>query len=222
MSGTRAGTGIAAVRLRQVPVLLGPLASAVRWQPLLGAVGLAGLLLVLTAEDLDADGPAVLALRGVAALLALGAAFVLDDEAADTLASSPSTLAWRRSQRVVIVVALAGPAWALALLAVKWLGAEPPVAGLTLELAALLALSVACAAGIAHRGHPENSGVLATPLVVGIVLAAFRLPQKWALLVSPGPAWEAAHQRWAVLLTLSVAVVLLCNRDPAAADARHG
>ena len=63
------------------------LLRAVRWQPIVAGAALAGAL-GRFASHADAT---MLAL-----LMALGASFVLDDPAAVTLASSPSTLWWRR------------------------------------------------------------------------------------------------------------------------------
>lgn len=203
------------VRLRQVPALVRPLACAVRWQPLVGAAALAAVLLVLKADDLGEQGTAVLVLRAVAALLAVGAAFLLDDGATDTLAASPSTLAWRRGHRLVMLVALAGVAWLLAVLAVRSQGADPPIAGLTLELAALLGLAIAVAAGITRWAHTAEPGPMAAPFVFGAILSATRLPERWAVVVGPGPAWEPAHQRWALLLAVSLVLLIACNRDPA-------
>ena len=203
------------VRLRQAPALVRPLACAARWQPLLGAAALAAVLLVLKADDLGQQGTAVLVLRAIAAVLAVGAAFLLDDRATDTLAASPSTLAWRRGQRLAILVLLAGAAWLGAVLVVRSQGADPPIAGLTLELAALLATALAVTAGIMRWAQTHEPGVLAAPAVFGGILAVSRLPEKWALLVSPGPAWDEAHQRWAILLALSVGVIAACNSDPA-------
>jgi len=205
----------AAVRLRQIPALVHPLTAAVRWQPLLAAAALGGVLLAVKADDLGENGAALAVLRGVAALLAVGAAFLLDDGATDTLAASPSTLAWRRHQRLVILTMLAGLPWALAVLMVRINGATPPVGGLTLELAAMLALALAAAAGIMRWAQTCEPGVLAVPVVLGVILAMNRLPERWALVVTPGPAWGEAHQRWAGLFALGVTVFALCNRDPA-------
>ena len=215
MTASTPATSAAAVRLRQSAALVRPLAAAVRWQPLLGAAALAGALLAVKADDLGGNGTALAVLRGVAALLAVGAAFLLDDGATDTLAASPSTLAWRRHQRLVILAVLAGLTWVLSVLVVRTSGAAPPVGGLTLELAALLALALATAAGIMRWAQTCEPGVLAAPVVLGVILAMSRLPEGWALLVAPGPAWGPAHQRWAGLLALGVAVFALCNGDPA-------
>ncbi len=206
---------VASLRLGQLPALLRPLVSAVRWQPSIGAIALAGLLLALKADDLNDGGTALMVLRGVAALLALSAAFLLDDTAANTLAASPTSLAWRRSHRLAILAVLVGAPWTLAVLAVQSRGTDLPVAGLTLELVTLLAVGLATGASITRWTDVPEPGVLAAPLTVGTLLTASRLPERWALLVPPGPSWGPAHERWALLLAAAVLALLWCNRDPA-------
>jgi len=215
MNVTTQQMSVAEVRVRQLPALLRPLIAAVRWQPSAGAATIAAVLLAVKADDLDEAGTALMVLRGVAAVLALGVAFLLDDAATGILTASPTSLAWRRSHRVAIVAAFVGVPWILAVLFVLSHGADLPVAGLTLELVTLLAVALAAAAGIARRGDVAEPGVLAAPLTVGIVLGTTRLPERWALLVGPGPSWEPAHQRWALLLAAAVLVFLHCIRDAA-------
>ncbi len=82
-----------------------------------------------------------------------------------------------------------------------------------MEFGALLALSLAAAAGLARWADAREPGVVAVPLTVGLILASFRLPERWALLVGPGPGWEAAHQRWGLLLAVALVVVAISLRD---------
>lgn len=196
--------------------LAGPLRSAVRWQPGVAAWGLVALLLVLKDEAFDDVGSALLLLRAVGIIAVLGAAFVLDDEAAATLEASPSTLAWRRSLRVVTALALVAVPWAAAWWRVVAHGTELPWVGLTVEVVALLALALASAAGVARWTGSDEPGVATTPVVFVVVLGAFQLPQRFALYGGPGPGWDAAHLRWSVLLAATTLLLLWCGRDPAA------
>ena len=41
----------------------------------------------------------------------------------------------------------------------------------------------------------REPGVLVVRLVAGMALALFQVPERWALLVHPGPEWGPAHQR---------------------------
>lgn len=200
----------------QLFALAHPLRSAVRWQPGVAAWGLVALLLVLKDEALTNVGSALLLVRAVGVIAVLGAAFVLDDEAAATLEASPSTLAWRRSLRVGTAVALVAVPWAAAWWRVDAHGTELPWAGLTVEVVTLLSLALATAAGVARWTGAHDPGVAATPVVFVVVLGAFALPQRVALYGGPGPGWDAAHLRWSVLLATTALLLLWCGRDPTA------
>ena len=216
--GTR---DVVASRLRQLPPLLRPLIGAVRWQPSMGAAAVAVLIVAWQADALHDQSEALRALRGVTVVLALGAAFLLDDPAAGTLEASPTSLAWRRAARLTAAVLLVGAPWSGSIMTAQLQGADLPVAGLTLELATMVTLALAGAAGLIRWADAREPGVLAVPLVAGIALALFQVPESWALLVHPGPAWVPAHQRWALLLGVAVVLLFLCNRDPATARRRR-
>ena len=215
MSAPGQDTSVARARLRQLPALLRPLVGALRWQPSIGAAALTALLIAWQADAMHDQSDALRALRGVTVVLALGAAFLLDDPAADTLAASPTSLAWRRSTRLAAATLLVGLPWTGAVLTAQIRGADLPVARLTLELAAMVTLALAGAAGLTRWADAREPGVLAVPLVAGMTLALFRVPERWALLVYPGPEWGPAHQRWALVLGLAVCLLLACNQDPA-------
>ena len=212
--------GVAGLRLRQLPQLRAPYLAAVRWQPAaVAALGAAGLL-AWRADDLADPGSGILVLRGVAALLALGAVFLLDDAAADVLASSPTSLAWRRASRLLTGALLVGLPWAGALLTATARSEGLPVLALCLEFGALLALGLGAAAALARWADAVEPGLLAAPLLAGLLLVLLRLPERWALVVGPGPTWDPAHQRWAALLAAAAVVLVLCTRDPAAGRPR--
>ena len=201
---------------RQVVALARPLGSAIRWQPGVAAWGLVALLLVLKDGALDDPGSALLLLRAVAVIAVLGASFVLDDEAAATLEASPSTLAWRRFLRGAAAVALVTPPWAGAVWRLDTHATRLPVAGLTLELIALLVLALAAAAAVTRWSGSTDPGVATTPVVFVVVLGAFQLPSRFALYGGPGPGWESAHVRWWLLLAASTLLLLWSSRDPVA------
>lgn len=209
--------GVAGIRLRQLPQLGRPYVGALRWQPSVGAAALAAMLLAWQFDDLGEPGSGILVLRGVAALLALGAVFLLDDAAAGVLASSPTSLAWRRSSRLVAGALLVGVPWAGALVVASGQTAVLPLRALSLEFAALLVVALGVAAALARWADADEPGLLAAPVVVGVILGLLRLPERWALVVGPGPAWDPAHQRWALLLGAAAIIALHCTRDPASA-----
>jgi hypothetical protein len=204
------------VTARQVTALVRPLSGAIRWQPGLAAWVMVAVLLAIEDEALDGEGSAVMLLRAVSVVAVLGAAFVLDDEAASTLEASPSTLAWRRFLRGVAAVALVSPPWAAAVWRLDTHATGLPLAGLTLELFALLVLALATAAAVTRWSGSTDPGVAATPVVLVVVLGAVQLPARFALYGDPGPGWDAAHARWVGVLAAATLVLLWCGRDPEA------
>lgn len=206
----------------ELVALARPLRSAIRWQPGVVAWALVATLLVVKVEALAHPGSALMLVRAVGVIAVLGAAFVLDDEAASTLEASPSTLAWRLSLRVVTAVALVSVPWAGAWWRAESHGTDLPWAGLTLEVAALLALALATAAGVTRWSGATDAGVATTPMVFVVVLGAFQLPPRFALYGNPGPGWDDAHVRWSVLLAVATLLLLWCARDPAARRLTRG
>ena len=204
---------------------LRPVARSVRWGPLLGA-GLAGAVLVgLMRPDRPDASASLAALRLAAFLLAAGAAFALDDRAADTLAPSPTPLWARRALRLAVVVAGAAALWA-AVTAAAALAAPAgqerlPAAGATLEAAAMLAFTLA-AAVVAGRWAPSGlGGVAGGPVLTFAVLTVYLGQMRWPrhltfFPLGPGdPAWGAAQHRWSAVLALALAVLAAKSLDPA-------
>lgn len=194
------------MRARQARLLVRPSVRSAAWLGLLpaGALGLAVLSL---------DGPVLLKLRLAAVALCVGAAFVLDDAAAETTASAATPLVFRRLVRIALVLPLIAGLWAL-LLAYAGTGFD---GALTLELAAMLAVVLAAAALAAPLLPEGRGGLAAAPtLLVLVALAAVALPDTWTLFAS-GPEdarWAGSHERWAVVLVAGVAGFLLASRDP--------
>lgn len=193
----------------------GATARAVRWSVPLGSWLAVGLLLTLADDQLARPGSALTVVRGVAVMAVLGAVFLLDDDAGVTVASSPTSLVWRRVPRVLLAVAVVAVPWAAALWRLDGHGTHLPVAGLTLELTALLALALG-AATVAQRRLPDPAVVVA-PVVAFGVLSASRLPLPLALITPPGPLWAEAHTRWTALLLMAIAALWWSSRDPATA-----
>src|SRR5262249_32164335 len=157
-------------------------------------------------------------LRLATIVAALGCAFLLDDPREPTTEGVAGSLLLRRG----LGGARLRPARAAGGVAVRGRArpahpARPlPVAALTLEAAAVLAVAVALAAAGARLTPERRGGVVAAPALLALACAAFLLPARVALYPPPGrAAWDAAHRRWAVLLGLALAAFATACRDPA-------
>lgn len=180
------------------------------------------LLVAVTWTGLDDDRAAVAVLRGVAVLLAAALALAVDEAGAALLDAAPTPLRRRLTARLVLCATVAAPLWAAALGLAAWRGATVPVAGLTLELAALAALALAATAALRRWWGAEESALVAGPLLLGTLLATSQLPPAARLLVSTplDPAWAAAHLRWALLLVVALGALAAALADPATAARR--
>lgn len=177
-------------------------------------VAAAVVLVVATVPVMD-DGHAPTVLQGVAILLAAALTTTADDPAGEVLDAGPRTLRARLLARVCIGLAVAVPVWLAAAAVARWRLEATPVAGLSLQAAALAALGLAVAGVLRRRGSTTPSWLAMTGLV-GVVLLLHSLGRTHAVFVSQpwGPPWEASLLRWAALLVLAVAVLELALRDP--------
>jgi hypothetical protein len=207
-------------QLRLVPALLVPTARAVGWGPPLAAFTVSlGLLALAVRPGLALPAAQlVLWLRIAMIAAALGWAFLLDDPSEPTTEGVAGSLLLRRALRVALLL----PATAAWWVAVVWrVGAvyprmPLPVAALTLEAAALLAVAVALAAAGSRLAPERRGGVVAAPALLALAYAATLVPARIALYALPvGAAWDAAHRRWALLLGLALAAFAAASRDPA-------
>ncbi len=197
--------------------LAGPVWRTLPWRAL-GSAGALGLLLAgaprLTGAEPDPRQALVL-LRGVALVGALGLVFLLDDRARHLTAPVPTRRPLRQALRVVLV---APPAvlWWTAVLLLAPSGTRPPVGDVTLEAGAMCAAALAgAAAAVRLTDEPRPGPAVAAALLVVAVLAPLLVPEDWALSVGPDdPRWPAAHDRWAVLPAAAAAVWAVCGPEP--------
>lgn len=204
---------------------LAPVARTIAWAALL-AGALACVIVVVVAPL--APGSAPLARwPGCGALaLCIGAAFLLDDAAGATVGATPTPLAHRRMLRIALALPLlcvvwAGSLWYATTAEGAWFGPDT-WAVLSLQLGAMLALTLAASA-LALRLMPgEHGGWTGAVAPLSVFAAALALPERWTLLALPGDgAWAAAQQRWAVLLVLGLLTLACASRDPAARNHRR-
>jgi hypothetical protein len=155
-------------------------------------------------------------LRGVGAVLATAVVGAVVDPARALVAPLPVPLWWRSVLRLLVVLVPAAAVWCAALAwVVQGAGAAVPVGALSVEAAAVLAVGLALAGGLARWRDLDDPGVVAGPAVLCLGLLAWQLPPRVALLVLPGPQWTAAHARWAAVLGAALVVAVLSVRDPA-------
>lgn len=197
----------------QARLLAGPTVRLASWR----ALPAAGALAVAMVYFFSA--PTVIELRLAAIMLCLGAAFVLDDPAAQTLAASPTSLLVRRLLRTTLLLALLAVLWMIVL----WSAGEHVMSALTLELVTMLVVTLAAATVAIPRIPDGRGGVAAAPTLLIILSAALLLlPGAWTLFAHDpaDPAWQASHARWALLLVIAVTTFLAASRDPAHRHAR--
>ena len=207
-------------QLRLVPALLVPTARAVGLAaPLAGFALSLGLLALAVRPGLELPaGRLVLWLRLAMTVGALGCAFLLDDPSEPNTEGVAGSLLLRRSLRVALLLPATVAWWVGVVWRVQAVhpGLPLPVAALTLEAAALLAVTVALAAAGSRLAPERRGGVVAAPALLALTSAAFLLPAQVTLYAQPGSAaWDGAHRRWALLLGLALAAFALASRDPA-------
>ncbi len=201
--------------------LLRPTAHAITWRPVAAGatVGMIILLVPGALTDRLTESNLTTLARLAAICVVLGAAFLLDDPATRSTPTVPTP----RLARTLVRVALAGPV--LALWGALMLGlvtttgrhdaaAQLPIGGLTLEAGALLAVAFALAVLAQRRDDAGNTGVVAAPAVLVLVVVAWLLPRPVALLLSPGdPAWTASHYHWTVVLAIALVTFLWAGHE---------
>jgi len=203
------------------PVVFGELfrlyPKLLRWTPALAASLTVVLLLVWKEGALGSTEAGVWMLRAAGLIMAVGTVFLLDDPSSNITNSSPTPLRVRSGARLLLVCMAVSvgclPATVLTSqrvsLAGEWLGVVLEIAAM-IGVAAAFSLTMQRWLGLSEPGQFAGVGVVAT--LVGAQLVGAR----WPMLVGPGPQWEAAHLRWAIVLLLAVLVVVLQLRDPAA------
>lgn len=190
-------------RARQAALLVGPTLRALPLARLAGcAVVAAAFVWALGGAD---AGHTILALQCAALALCVGAAAVVEDPAADTVAAVPPSLRFRRGLRL----AVAAPALVLVWGALLWLGGvgAPWTGVLTLQFVALAAVTWALAAAT-----PGGAAVAGPAVALTFLVVRLGLP-KWMYATDPDAG--AVRLLWIVLFAAGVLGLLLATRDPA-------
>jgi len=210
-----AGSGdLGAIRLRgrQAALLVRPLWRATRVAPILAAA-LAGLVVVHLGRPVGWAGTAVANLPEAGTLLCFGAAFVLDDPAANVLAASPTALILRRSLRAALVIPLLASLWGVLL----WHAEIPSGAwSLTAGFGGMLVVTLAIAAMASHFVPGGSGGLAVGPTLFVLMLAQLVMPESLRFLpLNFGRHWVDAGPRALMTAVAAMALFLAASLDPA-------
>lgn len=172
------------------------------------AASVPGAVLVLAGLGFHDQRWALRAMAGGLLLLALPAAFVLDDPSTPVAGATPRSPWWDLADRLVTVGALCGVMGAVAWM---WHALEPiPQAWLLALIPACLAvLAVAGSAVMRRAGRTTPGDVLAGGLAFVILgLSMFRpTAWTWELLPSPGTAGSAEVGIWVGAAAAAIVVI---------------
>ena len=168
------------------------------------------------------DGDAPLRLRMVGLLLAAVVALVWEDRTAPVAAATPLGLPALQRARLLVLLAVVCVGWALTCVAASTVSADVRVWSATVEVGAVAALLTAIVGGLARERPGESLAAYPVPLLLVLLVLAFRVPERWALIATPdSPVWTDMHRRWAGLLVVGLLAVVAVGRDPAARPLRQ-
>lgn len=182
--------------------------------PWRAAGGSAALALAYVAGAGNA-GVAETRMRVGAAVVAACVAFLVDDAAAVTVASSPTTLLGRRAIRAGAGLAVLGAWWvSAALLADAVAGSGRPPFSAALEALVIACIALAVSALAARRSDDATGGVAGAAVALAC-FATIYLPQRWWWPLTPDPSSPSGMRRLALVLTGAVVLGVATSLDPA-------
>ena len=176
------------------------------------ALGALALLLVLWALVPDHVVPPFV-VHLVALFLAVGPAYLMDDEALEVAQTAPRRRSLRLRVTVPVGFAACGVAWLLMLAVLSQASPDAPVGSLTWQVAGVAVGAWAASAVLSRRGVPCPGGVVAavsvlvafTELLIGPLRAVVE-----TLTTAPSASW------WPVVVVLAALVGVVSCRDVAA------
>lgn len=204
-----------ATRFRQLPPLARPAIKILNWQPT-ARLMVAGIAYVTIGSQAGVQMRMSIASAGVAA----SSAFWLDDHAAVTIASSPTSLPIRRLHRITIAAVVVG-LWSVAAVTIAAnRGGSFPIVGRALELSVLVTIALAASAVASTVGDRTIGGIAGAACSIACYATTFLPPQPWLPLPAHPDTPDAAPR---LLATLACTMVALAysSRDPAIRKLRN-
>ena len=146
-----------------------------------------------------------------------GIGFALDDAARETVAASPTSLAHRRSIRVVISSVIIAAAWLVIAVTVTttqgW--RQFPLSDIAMEVAALGAIGLAVSSVVQRRTNGFGGPTAAMVVLIGPAFLSGVVFREVRVFPSLVPGREL-RERWVWLGCAAVVLLALSSRDPGA------
>ncbi|MFF4589260.1 ABC transporter [Streptomyces sp. NPDC001388] len=159
-------------------------------------------------------GLGLFVLRLTALVGAVGLAFLLDDPARNTCATTPIGRPARTALRLAMAVPLTALWWTAAVLLLPS-PTRPPLLPVTLQAAAISAAALALATTAVRFTDRADVGRSAALCLGTAAAVTVLVPDRWGLLATPAdPWWQAAQVRWTAVLLVTVAVCALWTPEP--------
>ncbi|MEW1842963.1 hypothetical protein AB0392_33905 [Nonomuraea angiospora] len=206
-------------RRRVVLLLVGPLARAIDWAPLiLVAAFTAGLVSLVRYGEALPGGDALVLMRICGTLLGSAAAFGLVDAMSADLGAAAVPRWVRQALRCLLPGAAAIAIWLAAFSYVLTRlpeGALFPVGDLLIEVGVCLGIALAAAATAVRFAPGRQAAMAAVVVQLAMVLGTVLLPQQvrlWPPTCGFG-YWNEAHLFWLAMLPLPYLWLVLAGRD---------
>jgi hypothetical protein len=184
------------------------------WAPLTGA----GAVAVASAAAMywlppTAHAPVTLL---AVAVIAAGAACVVDDAAASTLVGLPTGLRARLLTRMACGLGVGALSWSAVAVTIRLSTGGAPMARYTLLWAGLTAASLSIAAA-STRLFPNTEGglVAAVTLLLGLLVYLLGPPASGLTQLAHTAVWDQPTERLIWTISISTSITLWATRDPA-------
>ena len=213
------------VRARQIPAVMTALMRAVRWAPIVLSTGI-GIVVVTFMKQSSEGYDMLTATRLSIVFIAAGAAMILDDPAATLTAASPSPLSFRRETRLAFGGGVIACMWVIAVAFISGApralwggtidGAPFPVVRFTVELGALVLLTLTTATVAGRMIGEDRGGLAGAPGLLAALVLLSQMPSRWAMLTAPGgERWADSGRDWTLAACVLLAALILLSADPA-------